>query len=500
MAGLLGQIFSAGNVAKRQLRDLLGNPVLAAQQMAGNLNDRARNLNEMTSAAAQEGMDYGPASQRLAGLMADAYNPIGLTVFHGSPAKFNKFDRTKIGSGEGAQAYGYGHYVAEKPDVAKGYQTTVTRDLVAPAQRALEKANGNIDAAIQKSSKEAQRLQSLDVTAETGLAKRNQLLATELSKIEELNRYKQSGEWSSGNLYEIDLPDEQIAKMLDYDKPLKQQSQEIKDFVQSDGRPLLEMFQRLQANPTTKGAYRSIMDMPGSLLLESLGKGGVGEERLLKAGIPGIRYFDEGSRSNFQVQNTVKGNPYGDPVSFMTEQQAKDYVKEQMEKGFGTEMLPRTQNFVVFPGNEDLLTILKRNGGLLEPQPKNFETSVTDASQIFGEGAKRIKYTDPNSGGMIDVLQRPDGTASVLGLEVPEAMRGQGIGQSLQSQVMQDFPEMMGQVSSRAAAKTAYRLGRRPPNQPDATLDDVYKIMDEYSSVNLVSPEMQKRFMQSLLD
>lgn len=131
---------------------------------------------------------------------------------------------------------------------------------------------------------------------------------------------------------------------------------------------------------------------------------------------------------------------------------------------------------------------------------KPYPTVVRDASEIFGQGAKRIKYTDPNSGGVIDVLQRPDGTASVLGLEVPEAMRGQGIGQSLQSQVMQDFPEMMGQVSSKAAAKTAYRLGRRPPNSPDVTLDDVYKMMDEYSSVNLVSPEMQKRFMRSLLD
>jgi predicted GNAT family acetyltransferase len=138
--------------------------------------------------------------------------------------------------------------------------------------------------------------------------------------------------------------------------------------------------------------------------------------------------------------------------------------------------------------------------GLLGANPRPFEVSSVDASDIFGQGAKRLKYIDPNSGGVIDVLQKPDGTASVLGLEVPEAMRGQGIGQSLQSQVMQDFPEMMGQVSSRAAAKTAYRLGRRPPNAPDATLDDVYKIMDEYSSVNLVSPEMQKRFMQSLLD
>jgi hypothetical protein len=80
MAGLLGEIFSAGNVAKRKLTDLLGNPLLSAQQFVGNINDRARNLNEMTSAAAREGMDYGPATQRLAGLMADAYNPVGMFI------------------------------------------------------------------------------------------------------------------------------------------------------------------------------------------------------------------------------------------------------------------------------------------------------------------------------------------------------------------------------------------------------------------------------------
>lgn len=129
----------------------------------------------------------------------------------------------------------------------------------------------------------------------------------------------------------------------------------------------------------------------------------------------------------------------------------------------------------------------------------DFQKSVRDASEIFGEGSKRIKYTEPNSGGFIEVLQKQDGSASVLGLEVPEAFRGKGIGESLQSKVLNDFSEMQGQVSSKAAAKTAYRLGRRPPGQPDATLDDVYKLMDENSSVNLVSPEMQKRFV-SLLD
>lgn len=80
MAGLLGQVFSAGNVARRKLTDLLGNPVLSAQQIVGNLNDRARVLNEMTAAAAKEGAMYGPQSQQLAGLLADAYNPIGMVV------------------------------------------------------------------------------------------------------------------------------------------------------------------------------------------------------------------------------------------------------------------------------------------------------------------------------------------------------------------------------------------------------------------------------------
>jgi predicted GNAT family acetyltransferase len=126
--------------------------------------------------------------------------------------------------------------------------------------------------------------------------------------------------------------------------------------------------------------------------------------------------------------------------------------------------------------------------------PVQFNIESRDASETFGQGAERIRYSDQKSGGSIDVLKRPDGSASVMSLEVPEAFRGQGIGESLQSKVLQDFPEMQGQVSSKAAATTAYRLGRRPPNQPNATLEDVFKLMDENSSVNLVSPKMQQTF------
>jgi hypothetical protein len=126
-----------------------------------------------------------------------------------------------------------------------------------------------------------------------------------------------------------------------------------------------------------------------------------------------------------------------------------------------------------------------------------FDVVKRDASDIFGEGAQRIRYTDPKSSGSIEVLAKPDGTASVLSLEVPEKFRGKKIGENLQKQVLEDFPDMQGQVSSKAAATTAYRIGRRPVDMPDATLKDVHKMIDEDSSVNMISPQMQQRISPS---
>jgi hypothetical protein len=48
--------------------------------------------------------------------------PEGITAYHGSPHTFDRFDMSKIGSGEGAQAYGHGLYFAEEPKVAEGYK------------------------------------------------------------------------------------------------------------------------------------------------------------------------------------------------------------------------------------------------------------------------------------------------------------------------------------------------------------------------------------------
>ena len=45
-----------------------------------------------------------------------------IKAYHGSPHDFERFDLSKIGTGEGAQAYGHGLYFAENEGVAKGYR------------------------------------------------------------------------------------------------------------------------------------------------------------------------------------------------------------------------------------------------------------------------------------------------------------------------------------------------------------------------------------------
>lgn len=61
-------------------------------------------------------------------LMTDvrAFNPNKQTVYHGSPYDFEKFSNEAIGTGEGAQAHGYGHYAAKNKNVAERYAETIS--------------------------------------------------------------------------------------------------------------------------------------------------------------------------------------------------------------------------------------------------------------------------------------------------------------------------------------------------------------------------------------
>jgi len=64
----------------------------------------------------------GKVGSKVAKEAAETAAERGIIAYHGSPYSFDKFSLDKIGTGEGAQAYGHGLYFAEAEDVAKNYR------------------------------------------------------------------------------------------------------------------------------------------------------------------------------------------------------------------------------------------------------------------------------------------------------------------------------------------------------------------------------------------
>lgn len=67
-----------------------------------------------------------------------------MTAYHGSPYDFDKFDWSKIGTGEGNQSFGYGHYFAENEDIARHYRDALSKESRQPlgaAERLAQEAS-----------------------------------------------------------------------------------------------------------------------------------------------------------------------------------------------------------------------------------------------------------------------------------------------------------------------------------------------------------------------
>jgi len=271
MAGLLGEIFGTADVAKRKLKDVMANPVLSAQQFFGNLNDRARNLNEMTAAAAQEGVDYGPASQRLGNLMAEGYNPMGITAYHAGPNLFSKFDVTRAPAT--GSAYTQGAYAAASRREAQDKYLPRT----GPAYEA-KVMN------LYKAAEKKRDYESMEVLESALMSQ----LPSEMRK-----NFVKSGEYSpafskkaesiikqieklprDSYLYKLDIADEALPNYLLFDKPLVQQPKAVQSFANELG---------------IAGD-----DMLGGDIVGRLRASGVSEiqiqEMMRKKGIPGLIY------------------------------------------------------------------------------------------------------------------------------------------------------------------------------------------------------------------
>jgi hypothetical protein len=268
----LADLYSAIGTAKRKASDFVQNPMMSLGQMAGNANDRARVLNEMTAAAAEEKELYGPANRALGAKLAEAYNPIGMTVYHGSPHLFERFDLGKMGSGTGQQVYGKGLYMAESPMTANEYKVNLS-GYSSGAKNALRQSNNDFDEAIASQNKKLDHYKNLIESGGGGdMNRANSFLKITEQNIKDLEAMRQGIAENKGALYKVDLPDTHVRRMLDFDEPLKNQPKKVRDLAKSLNLDLNDL---------------------GGDLLERIGKGEQGKKILQDAGITGIKYYNE---------------------------------------------------------------------------------------------------------------------------------------------------------------------------------------------------------------
>ena len=168
-----------------------------------------------------------------------------LDVYHGTPHRFpgteenplGEFDASKIGTGEGAQAYGHGIYLSESPEVGRQYQQFLAsrkNDLSDP---------GNMAASIMYRNSKG--------TREAGIAQIDRVfkamkdypksypdMEEQRAVLQKARELLESGAElppQGGSFYKADLPDEMIDRMLDYDKPINEQSKVVLDALERAG-------------------------------------------------------------------------------------------------------------------------------------------------------------------------------------------------------------------------------------------------------------------------
>ena len=265
-------------------------------------------------------------------------------VYHGSPHDFDKFSLDKIGTGEGEQAYGHGLYFAENPKVAEGYSTAlagrVTRQLDVPEPTsqterwAIGRVNDKLrygkktpEQAIKEVILEARNLRGANdpayVAQESAIA----------SYLEKLWDTKPGVREGNPKVYQVDIPDAAVARMLDWDKPLSEQAESVKRSIvdgmtrlldetrakfkeRSNDADLAEMVARLRKlvesdSITGEQLYRQIGSIFGraknlkddgwrsvvATINDTLSNERATSEYLNSIGIPGIKYLDAGSRN-----------------------------------------------------------------------------------------------------------------------------------------------------------------------------------------------------------
>ncbi len=230
---------------------------------------------------------------------------LAMNAYHGSPYDIpGKFDVSKAGTGTGAQQYGHGVYFAEARPTAERFKKGAKQkgfDFKAEEEALGIELPTNARSHFMILSQQMPDNPALDPLQAAELILSKNPEARNIPKEKLANLFEKYQEKTQGNLYQVDIPDQQVAKMLDWNKPLSQQSPEV-----------LDILKKLPAIQEDLRAGKTLDDLKGGNAYQAIAASfnvrqneayKLASEFLNAQGIPGLRYDDyyAPGQSNFVV-------------------------------------------------------------------------------------------------------------------------------------------------------------------------------------------------------
>ena len=239
---------------------------------AGAIDEAKPSVAELRKQANIQRFGYDPNDVQVDKVEVPTEQKPGLIAFHGSGADFDEFKLEKIGTGEGAQAFGYGLYFTDKEDIARFYRDSVgagnevtykgkvIQDLdqdfadenniahMAGQQKTPEDMQRVVDdevrrtrnnlSGIEQSIKDFQenpdvyplKFHGMEISMETAENQREFLQRRLDAALEVQDNIGQIETKPAGRMYQVGLhvkPDE----LLDYDKPFDEQSALVQEAI-----------------------------------------------------------------------------------------------------------------------------------------------------------------------------------------------------------------------------------------------------------------------------
>ncbi len=326
-----------------------------------------------------------------------------VTAYHGTPHDFDKFKLQHIGSGEGAQSYGWGLYFAGEKSVAEYYRRSLSDysshatfavdgkqlDPNSPEKHGASLLAFNNAREIRATAKRWVEEAKMGDLGMADTAKHSGLSTEEywqrLSDFVQSHR-KADIKVSRGRLYTAKLPDDH--DMLDWDKPLSEQSDKVRQAL----APLQEEYRKTEGrsgpyispDATGQQIYNEIgsqlQDM-GRTLDPKMGAAEAASKHLASLGIAGIKYADAASRSPNVIQSKLHDlvQKHGGSVEAAVDELGKSVYLPPKEKakwrdGMIRGYKPPTSNYVVFDDRHiDIQRVEAKGGTYAKPSRQQLD-------------------------------------------------------------------------------------------------------------------------------